>query len=292
MALGQIVGGILGLSSKDNADWYDGVIPPSVAQQELVLERMVQEGILTPEDAEYFAANPTAFETIATDPALQDAQMNALMGLQDVAQSGGLNAQAKARLADIAKEEGVRERGGREAIMQQAQARGQGGSGFEMLNLLKNQQESAGRASDRGTQVSADAEARALEALMNSGQMAGNMRSQEFNEKAKKAEAIDALNRFNVQNQTSTNRFNVANRNAAQESNLSNRQRISDANVGLANKQQTHNKDLLQQQFNNQLNKANAVTPWKARDEERKRKGAVDLTEGYGSIMSGAMGAF
>jgi len=287
--IGGLIDPIFEMMRPDEAGYYSGITPPDVKQLELMLNEYVQQGIITPEDAQYFAANPSAFEAIATDPALKDAQMNALSSLQNIGEEGGLNAQAKARLHDIAKEENVRERGARESIMQNAQARGQGGSGLEFLSLLKNQQESAGRAADRGTQVSADAEQRALEALMNSGNLAGNIREQDFGEKSRKAQAIDALNQFNTRNKMQVNQYNVGNRNRAQESNLDARQDIANKNVANKNAQQQYNKNLLVSDYERRMGRAGTMAGAANRDFDRIKGVATGFGNAASDMISGGM---
>jgi hypothetical protein len=49
---------------------------------------------------------------------------------------------------------------------------------------------------------------------------------------------------------------NVSARNNAQKYNLDNKQNISNANVDTANKQEMHNKSLIQQQYDNQAKRA------------------------------------
>jgi len=48
--------------------------------------------------------------------------------------------------------------------------------------------------------VSAQAQSRALQALMQGGQLGGQIRQQDFGEQSEKAQAQDAINRFNTAN--------------------------------------------------------------------------------------------
>lgn len=273
-----MLGDILTLAGPNELDYYSNIRVPDIQQMQLVLDEYVQQGILTPEQATYYAQDPSEFQKLMSDPKLKDAQMAALSSLQEYGNQGGLNAQAKGRLHDIAKEESVRERGAREAIMQGAQQRGVAGSGLEFLNLIKNQQDSASRAADRGTQVAADAEVRALDALMNSGKMAGDIRSQDFNEQARKAQAIDEINRFNTQNRMNVDQYNVGTRNKGQQYNLEQRQSVSDANTNMRNKQQAHNKGLIQQNWQNRM------------EDARVRSGASQRDWGRTSNAIGGIG--
>lgn len=279
------------LDSGGAQDMYAGIAPPDPETMKLVLEDYVQQGILTPEDAKAVMQDPSAFESIISDPKFKEAQMKALAGLQDIAEQGGLTATDKARLNDIAKSEGVRERGAREAILQNAAERGVSGSGLELMAQLKSQQESAGRQSDRDTEVAAEAERRALEALVNSGNMAGNIRGQDFSEASRIAQAKDEINRFNTNTLNNFNLYNVGNRNEAQAKNLAAKQAIADANVGLHNTAQQYNKNLYQKDFENKMKLAGAKEGAYKTDEAQKLGSISGIESGAADIISGGYGA-
>lgn len=283
---------IIDLSGANAEDFYSGINPPNVKDMQVLLEQYVQQGLMTPEEAKVYLQDPSAFEQIQSDPQFKEAQMRALSGLEDYASEGGLNAQARGRLHDIQKEEGIRERGAREALTQNANQRGVGGSGLEFLSALKNQQDSAGRQSDRDTQVAADAEMRALDALVKGGDLAGNIRGQDFDEAAKKAAAMDEIKRFNTANQNEMGRYNTGARNDAQKYNLNTGQTIADANVDQRNKQQTYNKDLLQKEFENKMDYAAGRGGASERDRTRQNNSMEGIESGISSIAGGAYGAY
>ncbi|CAB4200097.1 hypothetical protein UFOVP1351_24 [uncultured Caudovirales phage] len=267
-----IVGGIIGSeqarSEQERAErirqqmleLYKNIDVPTVAQQEIQLEKLASQGQLTPELEQALTQGRSEMAGVSTDPRLRDAQMAALAGLQDVANNGGMSATDRARWNQMQSELNQNEQGNRGAIMQDMARRGQAGSGMELAAQLMNQQASAQRASQQGMDVKAQAEQRALQALMQSGDMAGAMRGQEFGEKSAAAQAQDAINRFNVQNRQQVMGGNVDRRNSAQASNLGEKQRIADTNVGLGNQQQMHNKGLIQTQFQNQMSRANGMS--------------------------------
>ncbi len=140
----------------------------------------------------------SAYEGITTDPRLRDAQMSALQGLAEEGRAGGLTIQSRAALNEANALQAQRERGSREAILQSMAQRGMGGSGTELAAALQNQQGSADRSALAGTQAAADARSRALQAMAQSGDLAGGIRGQEFGEKAQQASARDARERFNA----------------------------------------------------------------------------------------------
>lgn len=236
-------------------DYFSDLETPDLLALQPQLEQLVQQGILTPEDAQAALAERSDMNGITLDPNLKKAQMDALTSLQDISSSGGMTTMDKANLSRIQSEEDAAARGSREAILQNAQARGMGSSGLELMSQMQNQQASVGRRAQRDLDVAGMAQQRALEALMQSGNMAGSMRGQDFSEQSQVAQANDEISKFNTANKQQVNLMNVNARNAAQAENLNNKQGIHNANVGTRNQQQQQKLDLAQQQFNNQLSK-------------------------------------
>lgn len=228
---------------------------PDVTQMQIQLEQLVNQGILTPEQAQTYLQSPSAFNNIQTDPALQQAQQDALSSLQDIGE-GGMTDMDRAQLAQIQQQEQSSARGARDAILQQAQARGAGGSGMELLAQLQNAQDAATRQSARDTDVAGQAQQRALQALQAAGTLGGQMQQQSFNQQAQKAQANDAISQFNAQTQNQMGQYNTTAKNNAQATNLQNAQRIADANTATRNAQQQYNKQLAQQDFENRYKKA------------------------------------
>lgn len=236
-------------------DYFSDLTTPNPADLQVQLEQLVQQGTLSPEMAQTYLQDPSAFEAISTDPALKQAQFDALNQLQDITSSGGLTATDKAKLNQIGSEEAAKAKGAREAILQGMQARGAGGSGAELLAQLQNAQDAATRQSQRDMDVAALAEQRALDALVQQGNMAGSMQQQDFSQQAQKAQAQDAISQFNTQNRQNVSNLNTASRNDAAAKNLAAKQAIADANTGTRNTQQQYNKNLIQQNFENELKK-------------------------------------
>lgn len=243
-------------AAQQGVDLFNNIKTPSTDKMKLQLDQMVQQGLISPEDAQVYIQSPSAMAGISTDPRLQQAQYDALSSLQDIGSSGGLTAMDKSKLAQIQRDEATQSRGARDAILQSMEARGAGGSGASLLAQLLNQQQSADRQSQRDLDVAGMAQQRALDALMNAGNLGGQMQSQSFNQQAQQAQAADAINRFNAANQNQIGLANTQARNQAQQQNLAEKQRIADTNVGLRNQQQQYNKELSQQNYENKLKKA------------------------------------
>lgn len=236
-------------------DYFSNLNAPNPADQQIQLQQLVQQGSISPEQAQAIMQDPSAMNNITTDPSLMKNQMAALQGLQDVSDNGGMTDTDKANLSNIQNQANTAARGQREAIMQNAQARGLGGSGLDLMNQMVNQQDSATRASQQDMDVAGQARDRALQALMQQGQLSGQMQNTAFNQQAQVAGANDAISRFNAQNQQNVQNQNVAANNAAQQTNLGLKQNIADANTATANQQEQYNKGLIQQNYQNELQK-------------------------------------
>lgn len=242
-------------STPQTQDYFSDLVAPDVNQMQLQLQQLVEQGVITPEQAQAELSGRSEMDNISTDPKLKSAQMDALLGLQDISDSGGLTDADQANLSKIRTDEDTAARGKREAIIQNAQSRGLGGSGLELMSQMQNQQDSATRNSQRDMDVAGQAQNRALQALIQGGQLGGQIQQQDFNQQAQTAQANDAISKFNAQNKQQVNMANVAANNAAAATNLQNKQNIANQNVATNNTQQQYNKQLLQQQFDNEMKK-------------------------------------
>lgn len=139
----------------------------------------------------------TAYDDIQADPKLRAAQMAALQQLEERA-ALGLSATDRATLYEIEQDQLSTDRGARDAITGNMARRGTLGSGNELAAKLIAQQGAAGRATQRGMEVASMSQ-RAREGAMRdllSG--AGSVRGQDYQEAARRAEAADAIARFNA----------------------------------------------------------------------------------------------
>lgn len=130
----------------------------------------------------------------AYDPRLRDYQKKALDRLYGISSSKKLDAQSKAQLNQIRQQEGQLERGAREAIMQNAQERGAGSSTGNLLAQLVAQQQGAERRTNQDTEVAAQQQKRALDALYGSINTAQGINKQDMD----RAQAQDMFNRYNL----------------------------------------------------------------------------------------------
>jgi len=286
---GNLAGGLLGyfLSKGDYekareemakiVKLYEDIGVPPIEAQQIVLDEYKSQGVLTPEMEQLVTLGPSEMQNISTDPRLKDAQMAALSELERMGE-GGLRLSDQAAIEQVMGQQQAQNRGAQDAIVQSMKERGAYGSGNELATRLLAQQESANRAHSGGLQIASDAADRALSAMLQGGELAGNIRGQEFGEKSQVAQAQDAINAFNAQNKQGLYGRNTDRRNTAQEYNLGEAQRIADANTGLRNQQEMYNKNLYQQKFENDLARAGGLSSAYA--------GQADVYRGQGDRTS------
>lgn len=135
---------------------------------------------------------------VRSDPALRAAQMAALNRLNQVVDEGGMTLEDEAAMNKMMGGVARQESAGRNAIANEMRARGTANSGTELAMMLSNQQAGAERASQAGMDRAGMAQRRALEAMMGRGQMAGQIRGQDFGENMSTAAARDAISRYNT----------------------------------------------------------------------------------------------
>ncbi len=252
--IGGLAGGVLGgfMGGDDGEAQYreqQRLIEESLRDIENIplpeLERIAYENPEWLENLVAMKQQDSELRNISTDPRLKNQQMAAMSALDEIVQGGGMTAADEANLSMIQNQAATADRGRREAIMQNMDQRGMGGSGLELLNQLQSSQAATDRQAQGGLDVAAMAQQRALDSMMNQGQMAGQMRSQDFGEQSRIAQAQDVINQFNTQNQMRANEFNTAGR-----------QDTANMGTDLRNRATQYNTQLPQQNYENEMNKA------------------------------------
>lgn len=257
---------------------------PDPAQQAIELQKYQVAGQLSPALETAFQQNQSELKNLSVDPTSRAAEVQALTQMQDVASHGGMDAGARLAETQAVNQANTNEQGQRGAIMQNYAARGVGGAGAELAAQLQASQGDANQAASTGMSSAASAEQRALQAMASSGNIASNLNSQDYGQAAKAAEAQDAINRFNTQNSQTVANSNVTNQNAAQAANLANAQSIANANVGVDNTQETHNKGLIQQQFDDQTKIASGVSNAESGVADQSNRQAASDSQMWGNI--------
>ena len=300
---------IFGSTSSDKADKarqdalnaFNAIKTPELSALQVQLDKYVNAGQLTPQEAETQLLSSNAFNNIVTDPSYVGAQKQALQQLQSVATQGGLTAVDRAQLNDINNAQNQQNKSQNEATMQQAQQRGVGGSDLNQVNQLINEQGAADRAANSGVQVAANAQQRALQAMQAAGQTGSQLESQAYGEQANKAQSQNAIDLYNKQALNQTNLYNTQTANAAQAANLANAQAINNANTSTANANKEYNAQQNQTLYGDQMQKANAIAGVDtnaanaAQDAyNRDQQASLGLVEGGlqagGTALGGAFG--
>lgn len=202
-----------------------------------------------PELYDLYLQDPTAYNDIAVDPSVLEAQNRALQELINLSEEKGLNAIDQQALAEIVNAENRNLQGQNQAILQNAMERGIYGSGLELAQRLQNAQSGANRMNSKDMEVMSQAQQRALDALSSYSDLAGNIRTQDYNEQARRASAIDAINQYNTNQMTNQNKGNVDNLN-----------KVSQSNVDIYNKNQDANVQGYDKNIQNQFDKAKLAT--------------------------------
>jgi hypothetical protein len=309
-AIGGLAGGILGDSQASEAQAQaleakrqalaaiQGIYVPTVDEQKINLEDYALAGELNPTMEQLESLGPSAMQEISTDPRLRDAQMSALAKMQAEG-SSGMNAQDRLTLNTARNSASRADRGRREQVLQQMAQRGMGGSGAELAAQLASSQNALVADQQSADQQAAAASARALQAIAQSGTMGGQIRSQDFNESAQKAQAADAINKFNASNRQGLNTRNTDRNNSASQFNLTNKQNVMNRNTDTNNTEETHNKGLYQQKFNNDMTKGQGLagqytnmSNYYSQDADRTRQKWANIGLGAGQVGDSAVGYF
>jgi hypothetical protein len=239
---------------------YSAVNVPTEQQLTLPqLQQYVQAGMMTPAQAEAVLQKNNAMNSVQSDPNAKAAEMAALKQLQDVASSGGMDATEKARLADTQSQMNQTLQGQRSSVLDQMAARGIPTSLMGTAAQLAFAGQDAEQAHKDALQANADAQTRALAAMAQSGQLGGQIESQNFGEQAQKATSQNAIDQWNAANQTNVN---LANQQARQQAGMYNNeqaQNVSNANTQNANARTQYNAQLPQQIYSDQMAKAEGM---------------------------------
>lgn len=266
---------------------YEKIGIPPVEAQQLLLSEFSKQGLLTPELEQIIKMGNSNTEGISTDPLLRNAQMDALSELQNIAGADGLRLVDQARLEGILSQINADERGSREAILSDMRAKGAMTSGNQLGAQLMNQQNAATNAYNSGLNTAALAQQNALNAIMGSSDLAGNIRGTDFDEAYKKAMASDEIDKFNTMATMDRQARNVDRINQAQAGNLSEAQRIADANTNLKNYEQEYNKNLIQKQFENQMNLSGAKANARSENAQNTIQSGKNTAAIFGGIGQG-----
>ncbi len=149
-------------------------------------EEMVQDwgGQLGPSNAGQAQADQGAI----------DAQRGALAGFQEIYEGDGLTDSDRQAIRAGQMENAIGARGQRDALMQNMQERGMGGSGAMLAGLLSANNSAVVGNTLGASAINSAAQQRALQALQGAGNLGGQMRDSSFQENFKRGSALDDWN--------------------------------------------------------------------------------------------------
>jgi hypothetical protein len=211
-------------------------MPPNQSAQ-IILDQYKSAGTLTPELEQYINSQASAMSSATGNAQAQQTQMQALQRMSQVGQAG-MTPQEMAQQRQMQQQVQSNLQGNQQSIIQNMASRGQGGSGAEVAARLGAAQQAANTGSSAADQTAATASQQALQAIGQTGTMAGSIEGQTFAEQAARAQAQDQMNRFNTSNQLAVQQQNTSAQNQAQAANLANAQQIGNANTAGYNQEQ------------------------------------------------------
>lgn len=257
----------------------------------LNLEELKSQGLITPEMEQEILQDPTLLADVNQDPRLLQAEMDALDTLSRISNQGGMDAQARLGMEQALLQSRGEARSAREANMLDAAQRGRLGGGLEFVSNQMADQNAANSAQMAGLAEAAAANQRDLAALDQMTGLSNQMQTRGMNLDLAKAQAQDAINRFNTQTRADVNQRNVQNRNQAQVANLAERQRIADENVKLRNAQQQYNRSIEQQKFDNNLARAQGAAGVAGAQSQAQAAAGQGVANILGGLGQSALGA-
>lgn len=226
---------------------------------------------------------------VSTDPRLFDAQMAALSALEDQAESGLSDADRFA-MRQAEKDLNRQAKGRMDSVRQNMAMRGMGGSGLDLVAQMQAAQAADEAAATSSMQRQAIGSDNRVWARMGAGDLAGNMSREEYDRKARAAQAQDEIERFNTANAVNRSEYNNRLRNEAARANLEGRQGVASRNVGARNgfNQQTfqNKRDIAGLKYNANAAGANRQLDQYAMDreaEERRRAAAMGTAAQIGA---------
>ncbi len=258
---GALIGGALGFlsgSDDESGDAYAKAVQAAQGIPLPILKEMNPEAYrvlvkVNPELESQVLLQDSNMGGISLNPEYQKAQLAALSKLQDITGNNGRDAQFEADAARLQSDVNTNLQGQTGAIRQDMAQRGLSGGMSELVARQMASQQGANRQAQMGLDLNAQAQKRALDALMNQGNLGGQMQAQEFSQKSDIAKSQDLVNQFNARNSQDLSARNADRRNNAMTYNADNENKTGMANTAARNDAQMYNIGLGQKNFDNQL---------------------------------------
>lgn len=205
--------------------------------EQIERNRRLYEGLPTNIDflnEEVENLGPSAYEAISEDPTLRGQQMATLQGLQGIADAQGLDAGARADIAQAQAANASTARAQTGNLLDSFARRGMGGSGKALQAAQQAQAANTDRAGMEGLQAAAMGAQRKYQALSDVGALSGQVRGQDYGVSRDRAGAQDTVAAYNARNRQDVRQRNNARQMDAQARSIDNKFRqaggISGAN--------------------------------------------------------------
>jgi hypothetical protein len=176
-----------------------------------------------------------------------------------------------------------------QGILSNQAQRGEASSGQSIAAQMMASQQAAQTQSQAASTQAGNAYQNALQAVSQAGNLATGMNTQQFQQNSAKAQAADAINQFNAIARQNTGNANTQAYNQAAAATLANQQAIANQNTSTQNQEQIYNQQLVQQNYQNQLQKA-AIGTQAANAASGVYQQQANSTAGLGAGL-GAAGA-
>lgn len=247
---------------------------PSIEAQEIALTNPEYVGDLVAE-----MQGETALKEISTDPKLRQMQMNQLAELQGLSETG-LGTTDRIALDEAQEKAMQADKSRRASMLSEMAQRGTLDSGASLAAQLASNQQATQDQLNASRNIAKQAQSGRMNAMNMMANQASNLENLDYNRAANTATAQDAIQRFNAQTRNQANQYNTTSK-----------QNLANQAAGNANQQQMYNKGLIQQDYNNRLNRAQASIGMNTQNANNQAQNALTAGAGkanmYGQIASG-----
>jgi hypothetical protein len=227
---------------RDNVAKLEAIGIPTIEAQRIAL---TNPELVAPLVAEQMQGS--AMQDISMDPRLTGIQYSALREVAGLGQTG-FGAEDKAAYNQMSRQAAGAAEAQQASTLQEMASRGTLDSGSNLIAQLLAGQSQADRMSQEGDRLMSSAANARRAALGEQANMASQMSAQDLGLKTNKASAADTIAQFNTQQRAATGAANQG-------------YRIDRANqiANLRGQEEVHNKGLIQQNLQNQFQKAGGV---------------------------------
>lgn len=247
---------------------------PSIEAQEIALTNPEYVGDLVAE-----MQGKSALTEIALDPKLRENQMNQLAELEGLSKTG-LGTVDRIALDEAQSEATAADKSRRAGILSQMAQRGTMDSGANLAAQLQSSEAANQQAMQQAQNIAKQTSQNRLNAINSLASQSGEIQQQDWNRAATTANATDVIQKFNVATKNNANQYN-----------LENKQNLANIAANNANTQETYNKGLLQQDYNNRMNKAKSIAGMGSENASNQADSALMAGKGtanmYAKVGSG-----